>query len=98
MDRRTALVWIGATTVGSSFLSAAGEAAAEDDATPSGPWLPDEQGRSLEAFHDYEELMNALEDIEQDSLGWLSLETIGTSKPSFQSRGKLSVNTHIIAR
>ncbi|GAB7018180.1 M14 family zinc carboxypeptidase [Halostagnicola bangensis] len=79
MDRRTALAWIGATTVGSSFLSAAGEAAAEDDATPGGPWLPDEQDRSLEAFHDYEELMNVLEDIEQSSQGWLSLRTIGTS-------------------
>ncbi|SFS74350.1 M14 family zinc carboxypeptidase [Halostagnicola kamekurae] len=76
MRRRTALAWLGTAAVGGSLASTIGEASPED-MTFGRSWPDDEE--SLEAFHDYEELMDELRWLEERTLGSISIRSIGTS-------------------
>ncbi|MGH3646551.1 MAG: M14 family zinc carboxypeptidase [Micromonosporaceae bacterium] len=54
-------------------------ASAGPQTTPNGPWLEEQQHVSLERLHSYEELVKALRQIQRQTSGRVSLETIGTS-------------------
>ncbi|MGH3715501.1 MAG: M14 family zinc carboxypeptidase [Micromonosporaceae bacterium] len=54
-------------------------AAAGPQTVPNGPWLQDQQNVSLERLHSYDELVKALRQIERQSDGRVSLETVGRS-------------------
>ncbi|MQA27475.1 MAG: peptidase M14 [Micromonosporaceae bacterium] len=54
-------------------------ASAGPQTTPNGPWLQDQQHVSLERLHSYDEMVTALKQIQRQSDGRVSLETIGQS-------------------
>lgn len=52
---------------------------AEADIKPGGPWITGTQEVKLEGFHNYEQLVRRLNQIEQSSGGGVELEVIGQS-------------------
>jgi hypothetical protein len=75
MVRRIALIAAGVALV----ISAATPAQADPQTVPNGPWVQESQHVSLERLHTYEELVAALHQIERQTQGAVSLETIGQS-------------------
>jgi predicted deacylase len=60
-------------------LAGTATAAADPQTVPNGPWVQDSQRVSLERLHSYVEMVRALQQIERQSKGKVSLETIGRS-------------------
>jgi len=54
-------------------------ATADPQTVPNGPWVQDSQHVSLERLHSYDEMVKALRQIERQSKGRVSLETVGRS-------------------
>ncbi len=57
----------------------AATASADPQTVPNGPWVEESQRTSLERLHSYDELVKALRQIERQTKGRVSLETIGQS-------------------
>lgn len=55
-------------------------ALAETGATPNGPFPTETQNISLSAYHDYEQLVKRLKQLEQESNGEIKLEVVGQSR------------------
>jgi hypothetical protein len=75
MIRRLTLIVAGVALL----IAAAAPAQADPQTIPNGPWVQDNQNISLERLHSYAELVKALHQIERQSKGRVSLETIGRS-------------------
>ena len=75
MIRRLALIVAGVALL----LIAATPAQADPQTVPNGPWVQDNQHVSLERLHSYTELVKTLRQIERQSKGRVSLETVGQS-------------------
>lgn len=55
-------------------------ALAESGARPNGPFPTETQNVSLSAYHDYEQLVKTLKQLEQESNGEVKLEVVGQSR------------------
>src|SRR5450756_2509573 len=60
-------------------LAFATPALAEPPVTPYGPFLTDTQTVQIDSYHDYDQLVKALKEIEERSKGEVNLEVIGQS-------------------
>jgi len=60
-------------------LAFATPALAEPPVTPYGPFLTDTQTVQIDSYHDYDQLVKALKEIEERSKGEVKLEVIGQS-------------------
>jgi hypothetical protein len=75
MIQRFASMFAGVALV----ITAATPAHAGPQTVPNGPWVQDNQQVSLERLHSYDELVTSLRQIEQQSKGRVSVETVGRS-------------------
>jgi predicted deacylase len=75
MIQRLAPIFVGIALV----ISSATPATADPQTIPNGPWVQDNQTVSLERLHSYEELVTSLRQIEKQSKGRISVESVGKS-------------------
>ncbi|HEX2419934.1 MAG TPA: M14 family zinc carboxypeptidase [Micromonosporaceae bacterium] len=68
-----------AATTSAALVLAGSPVLAGPQTVPNGPWIQDQQKVGLERLHSYQQLVDALHQISQQSDGQVSLETIGRS-------------------
>lgn len=69
MYRRSALRIVGSAALGTLAASTVSGDSSDEGAKPGGPWLTEKQRENLNGFHDYDELMVRLHQIERSSQG-----------------------------
>lgn len=79
MHRRSTLRILGSAALGTLATSTVSGDSSGKESNPGGPWLTEKQQENLQGFHDYDELMDRLRQIEHSSQGRVSIQSIGTS-------------------
>ncbi len=70
---------VGGAALGATLFTGAAGAKPDGHIVPGGPWLTENEPRKVEAFHDYEELVAALDRLQRSSEREFAVESVGTS-------------------